>query len=67
MADDEGRNVESDEVTSALEQLQTDKKTPGFMKTLINHMFSVQKENSRPPLMLLKEREECVLQKMPVP
>ncbi|VDP44600.1 unnamed protein product [Heligmosomoides polygyrus] len=33
-----------EEVTAALEQLQADKKTPGFLKMLMNHMLSVQQQ-----------------------
>lgn len=36
----------STEVAAAMEQLRQDKKTPDFMKTLINHMLSVQEKLS---------------------
>lgn len=36
----------SDEVAAALQQLQADKRTPGFIKVLMNHVVSYQKELS---------------------
>lgn len=35
---------DSNEVSAAMEQMQADKKTPTFLKTLIGHIFSVQKQ-----------------------
>lgn len=42
--DESEAGLGSNEVAAALEQLHADKKTPLFLKTLISHMFSVQKQ-----------------------